>query len=90
MSKKIEKLTTSSDVEDAFIKLFNRIDSSVNHYIRSAVDGSLKRQAIKNAVGMLNILETIYKKDLQLAPGKERIKVFNPGGRLRLHQRKAS
>lgn len=74
MSKRIEKLTIPSDVEDAFIKLFNRIDNSVNHYIGSAKDGSLKKQAMKNAVGMLEILETMYKKDLQRVPGKEAIK----------------
>jgi hypothetical protein len=90
MSKRIEKLKTPSDVENAFIKLFNRVDSSLNHYIKSAVDGSLKKQAMENAVGMLKILETMYKKDLQRAPGKEPTKAYIPVGRLHLHHRKAS
>jgi hypothetical protein len=66
MIERVQKLTTPQQVEEAFVELFDRIDDGVNAYIGAAENPPLKEQAIRNAVGMLEILKTIYKQDLQL------------------------
>jgi hypothetical protein len=66
MPRRIEKLTTSWEVEEAFVKLFDQIDYGINQYIGSTNNGSLKTQALQNAVGMLEILKIMYQKDLYL------------------------
>lgn len=66
MTKRIQKLTTSKQVEEAFVRLFDQIDDGVNAYIGAAENRPLKEQAMRNAVGMLEILRTMYEKDLQL------------------------
>ena len=66
MSKSVERLTSSSEVEEAFVKLFDQIDRGVNQYIGATDNRLLKRQALVNAVGMLEILKVMYQKDLRL------------------------
>jgi hypothetical protein len=66
MPKRVNRLTTPQQVEEAFVRLFNQIDGGVGQYIGSAENELLKQQAIRNAVGMLEILKVIYQKDLQL------------------------
>ena len=65
MTKRIEKLATPQQVEEAFVRLFDQIDDGVNAYIGAAENRSLKEQAMRNAVGMLEILRTMYEKDFQ-------------------------
>lgn len=65
MNKKFWKLTTPQQVEEAFLRLFDEIDDGVNEYIGSAGDRFLKEQAMRNAVGMLEILRTMYQSDLK-------------------------
>jgi hypothetical protein len=65
MGKKTRKLTTPQQVEEAFVRLFDEIDDGVNEYIGSAEDRFLREQAMRNAVGMLEILRTMYQSDLQ-------------------------
>lgn len=71
MPERAEKLTTPVEVEKEFVKLFDQIDHKVDRYIRSAGNRKLKKQAQRNAVGMLEILKVIYKKDLQ-SPGLQK------------------
>jgi len=66
MSEKIERLTNAWEVEEAFIKLFDRIDSGLSRYIGSINNKSLKKQAQQNAVGMLEILKKLYQNNLYL------------------------
>jgi hypothetical protein len=71
MSKKVERLTNPSEVEEAFVELFGQIDRSVSQYVGSAENRLLKKQALLNAVGMPEILKVMYQQDLQLrAPWK--------------------
>jgi|WetSurSiteA1Bulk_404760.scaffolds.fasta_scaffold05211_2 hypothetical protein len=71
MSKRLERLTNPSEVEEAFVELFDQIDHRVSQYIGSAENRLLKKQALLNAVGMLEILKVMYQQDLQLrAPWK--------------------
>jgi hypothetical protein len=65
MSKKVERLTNSSDVEVAFVELFGQIDRRVSRYIGFAENGLLKKQALLNVVGMFEILKVMYQQDLQ-------------------------
>lgn len=64
MSEKFESLKTAREVEDAFIELFDRIDFRLGRYIGSVNSRSLKKQALRNTVGMLEILKVMYKNDL--------------------------
>ena len=64
MPEKIESLTTAREVEEAFIELFDRIDCRLGRYIGSVNNRSLKKQALRNTVGMLEILKVMYKNDL--------------------------
>jgi hypothetical protein len=66
MSKRVERLTSPSEVEEAFVELFDQIDRRVNRYIGSTDNMLLKKQALVNAVGMLEILKVMYQKDLHL------------------------
>ena len=66
MSKKVERLTSPLEVEEAFVELFDQIDRSVNQYVGSADNKLLKKQALLNAVGMLEVLKVMYQQDLQL------------------------
>ena len=71
MSKRLERLTNPSEVEEAFVKLFDHIDHSVSQYVGSAENRLVTKQALLNAVGMLEILKVMYQQDLQLrAPWK--------------------
>jgi hypothetical protein len=65
MNKKACKLTTPQQVEEAFVRLFDEIDDGVNEYIGSTEDRFLKEQAMRNAIGMLEILMTMYQSDLK-------------------------
>lgn len=66
MPRRIHRLTTPQQVEEAFVRLFDEIDDGVHAYIGAAENRFLKEQAMRNAVGMLEILRTMYEKDLQL------------------------
>jgi len=66
MSKNIKKLTTPQKVEEAFVKLFNRIDDGICNYLDSIHDISLKEQAMRNVVSMLKIMRIINQRDLQM------------------------
>ena len=65
MSKRLERLTNPSEVEEAFVELFDHIDHSVSQYVGSAENRLLKKQALLNAVGMFEILKVMYQQDLQ-------------------------
>ncbi len=66
MSKNIKRLTTPQQVEEAFVKLFNRIDDGICRYLDSIHDTSLKEQAMRNVVSMLKIMRIINQRDLQM------------------------
>jgi hypothetical protein len=66
MSKRLERLTNPAEVEEAFVELFDQIDRRVSQYVESAENRLLKKQALLNAVGMLEILKVMYQQDLQL------------------------
>jgi hypothetical protein len=66
MPKSVEKLTTPVEVEEAFVRLFDQVDQSVHQYIGSTNNRYLKKKALQNAVGMLEIPKVIYQNDLQL------------------------
>lgn len=65
MPEKTERLTTTREVEETFIELFDRIDYGLYRYIGSINNRSLKKQALQNTVGMLEILKKLYQNDLR-------------------------
>jgi hypothetical protein len=66
MSTKVCRLTTSRQAEAAGVRLFNQIDRRVGKYIGSAESSMLRKQAMRNAVGMLEVLKEMYQIDLKL------------------------
>ena len=64
MTEKVRTLADALEVEEAFIELFDRIDTGLDRYIGSAGNRSLKKQALRNTVGMLEILKIMYQNDL--------------------------
>jgi hypothetical protein len=65
MPRDAVQLSNVAQVEDAFARLFDQIDGSINHYVQSTSNGMLKKQALQNTVDMLQILKAMYQKDLQ-------------------------
>jgi hypothetical protein len=66
MPKKSRKLMTVKETEAAGVKLFDQIDRYVDNYIGLAENALLKEQAMRNVVGMLDILKAMYQYDLKL------------------------
>lgn len=66
MPSRVCKLTSSQQTEAAGIKLFNQIDRRVGKYIEAAENSMLRKQAMRNAVGLLDILKEMYQIDLKL------------------------
>jgi CRISPR/Cas system type I-B associated protein Csh2 (Cas7 group RAMP superfamily) len=64
MPEKTERLATACEIEEAFVDLFDRIDYGLHQYIGSINNRSMKKQALKNTVGMLEILKKLYRNDL--------------------------
>jgi hypothetical protein len=64
MPETIRRLSNAGEIEEAFIELFDQIDYGLNRYIGSINNRFLKKQALKNTVGMLEILKKLYQNDL--------------------------